>query len=533
MKNLSLKQRLSRVGVWSFVAFCTMPSLSWGSGGGPGRAGALTLGIENVNDSPLKAANDRQLLRFVPRADRQVDRIYFGFKLKGANCWSSTAEYGAGDGGTMVARLVDINEATGLPAGEIGSEKVNGCSRHNEAKAEVKNEVPVFAWASLRASLKAGKMYGLVISNEHPDPARNFFSFNAPIGDAALAGPHGRNELDKNAIDALMSMDPREHVAWSEDSGKTWRYGQANGQYVSHINDDDPDHPAVRLPQYGFRLTDGTNVPGQPYYAYSDDCVSCTVAYGNLQVARNLSEAGGFSAGTTGIGTLTVQNLSTGQQSSCTPAQGYGFNQCSLARPVPVKPGESYSISATGSVELMKMDYSMQLMFPQVGHASPDFPAWQPKPAPNTKREDVPSLWAGPLSPLVPSGPSVSAWTLQLEAENFSSQKGVQTEACVEGGRNAGWIDAGDWMVYGKITFPSSGSYRVDYRVASPSGSTLSLDLNGGNIRLGQVAIPATGGWQRWTTVSHTVNVNAGTYDVGVYAPASGWNLNWIRLTKL
>lgn len=126
-----------------------------------------------------------------------------------------------------------------------------------------------------------------------------------------------------------------------------------------------------------------------------------------------------------------------------------------------------------------------------------------------------------------------SAWQLQVEAENFNNQAGVQTEACQEGGRNVGWIDAGDWMVYGNLTFPSSGSYRVEYRVASPGGAMLSLDLNGGGVQLGQVGIPATGGWQNWTTVSHTVSINAGTYNVGIYAPASGWNLNWIRFTKL
>jgi hypothetical protein len=64
------------------------------------------------------------------------------------------------------------------------------------------------------------------------------------------------------------------------------------------------------------------------------------------------------------------------------------------------------------------------------------------------------------------------------------------------------------------------------------AGGRLSLDLNGGATVLGTVNVPATGGWQTWTTVSHTVNVNAGTYSLGVYAQAGGWNLNWIRITK-
>jgi hypothetical protein len=44
--------------------------------------------------------------------------------------------------------------------------------------------------------------------------------------------------------------------------------------------------------------------------------------------------------------------------------------------------------------------------------------------------------------------------------------------------------------------------------------------------------VPATGGWQNWTTISHTVNVNAGTYNVGVFARTGGWNFNWIRITR-
>lgn len=73
----------------------------------------------------------------------------------------------------------------------------------------------------------------------------------------------------------------------------------------------------------------------------------------------------------------------------------------------------------------------------------------------------------------------------------------------------------------------------LEYRVAGLTGGTLSLDLNGGGILLGQLQVPATGGWQTWTTVSHTVSVAAGTYSLGVYAQQGGWNLNWIRITRL
>lgn len=121
-----------------------------------------------------------------------------------------------------------------------------------------------------------------------------------------------------------------------------------------------------------------------------------------------------------------------------------------------------------------------------------------------------------------------------IQAENYSNMLGVQTETTTDadGGLNVGYIDQNDWMVYNNITFPAAGTYNVEYRVASLSGSKLSLDLNGGAVQLGSLNVPATGGWQNWTTISHIVTVNAGTYNLGVFAQAGGWNLNWIRITK-
>lgn len=128
--------------------------------------------------------------------------------------------------------------------------------------------------------------------------------------------------------------------------------------------------------------------------------------------------------------------------------------------------------------------------------------------------------------------PTGSSTTIQ--AESYSSMNGVQLETTSDtgGGQNVAYIDAGDWMAYSNINFPTSGTYTLEYRVASPSGGTLSSDLNAGAIQLGNTTIPATGGWQNWTTVSRTVNVNAGTYNFGVFAQTGGWNLNWIRITK-
>ena len=125
--------------------------------------------------------------------------------------------------------------------------------------------------------------------------------------------------------------------------------------------------------------------------------------------------------------------------------------------------------------------------------------------------------------------------SILIEAESYSNMSGIQTEATTDtgGGLNVGYADTGDWMSYNTINFPTSGSYLIEYRVASGvNGAVISSDLSAGAIQLGSVNIPNTGGWQNWQTVSQTVNVNAGTYNFGIYIQNTGVNLNWFRITK-
>ncbi len=112
--------------------------------------------------------------------------------------------------------------------------------------------------------------------------------------------------------------------------------------------------------------------------------------------------------------------------------------------------------------------------------------------------------------------------------------QGVRIEDTSDGGvgKNVAYIDAGDWMTYPEVTIPSTGAYRVEYRVASGSGGgSLQLEKAGGTQVYGTVSIQNTGGWQNWQTVSHTVNLNAGPIAFGIYAISGGWNINWFRIT--
>ncbi len=124
-----------------------------------------------------------------------------------------------------------------------------------------------------------------------------------------------------------------------------------------------------------------------------------------------------------------------------------------------------------------------------------------------------------------------------LQAEDFSQQQGTQIENTTDtgGGKNVGYIDAGDWLSYAgtPVNIPSSGSYMIEYRVASQSGGgSLTFEEAGGSPAYGTLAIPGTGGWQTWTTVKHTINLSAGSHKFGIKVNAGGWNINWIRISK-
>ncbi len=356
----------------------------------------IPVGLENVNDSPLKLANDRALLRFVPKSNMTIDRFYFGFKLKGASCREAgSASYGKGDGGTLDADLVDIDEKSGLPSTVLAHEAINACTRYSQAFAELSSSaIPVLVWVNVRAVLLKGKMYGVIVRNSHSDPSNNFFSFNMPITDTGFAGPHARNEMSEKVDGALLGLDPREHVAYSKDRGRTWNYGSQNGQYLSYMNNNDKAHPATRMPQYGFRIEGGTTLAGQPYYAYNEDCLGCGTAYPKVLGKTLLTKLYAFTGSEVSVGILSLKNLTTGEEASCSPSLGYGKRSCELSQPMELEEGDAYSVHASGTVDVMKMDYAQRVLFPEVGNETSLFASYQVDPKPGTSVKDVPNLWA-------------------------------------------------------------------------------------------------------------------------------------------
>ncbi len=130
------------------------------------------------------------------------------------------------------------------------------------------------------------------------------------------------------------------------------------------------------------------------------------------------------------------------------------------------------------------------------------------------------------------SGNTATTIPAKIAASAYSSMSGIQTETCSEGGLDVGWTDPNDYMVY-PIKVTTSGSYTIQYRVASgASGGSFATDLNDGATQLGAITVPATGGWQAWTTVSQVVTLDAGSYNFRVLSKSTGWNLGWINFVS-
>ena len=143
----------------------------------------------------------------------------------------------------------------------------------------------------------------------------------------------------------------------------------------------------------------------------------------------------------------------------------------------------------------------------------------------------------------------LTSLAIVFEAENYDTsfdlspgnnggvfrQDNVDIEPTTDegGGFNVGWIEAGEWLRFHQFKILTTGTYQINLRVASVDGAAAEVRLNSRSAPLGQFTIPATGDPQNWTTVSHTAEINQGTYDLNIIALSDGWSINFIEIIPL
>src|SRR5712692_8706111 len=130
-------------------------------------------------------------------------------------------------------------------------------------------------------------------------------------------------------------------------------------------------------------------------------------------------------------------------------------------------------------------------------------------------------------------GVAYNVSTVNGTGNNYRSD-GVDLEATTDtgGGFNLGWTTGGQWFKY-TVNVATAGTHTVSFRVAAPTAVTDAFHLanSAGTNLTGAVNVPATGGWQTWTTVTATVTRPAGVQTLTLDQDNAGWNLNYAIFT--
>jgi len=120
-------------------------------------------------------------------------------------------------------------------------------------------------------------------------------------------------------------------------------------------------------------------------------------------------------------------------------------------------------------------------------------------------------------------------------SDNAYRPQGVDLEAASSPatGNDLGWTAAGQWFKY-TVDVSTAGTYTVSFLVASESAVTDAFHLSNssGTNLSGSVAVPDTGGWQTWETVTATVTLPAGTQTLTLNQDAAGWNIDSLAFAE-
>lgn len=119
----------------------------------------------------------------------------------------------------------------------------------------------------------------------------------------------------------------------------------------------------------------------------------------------------------------------------------------------------------------------------------------------------------------------------RVEAETIGGQSGIRTAVCDEGGLMAVATTNGAWIRIRGVDF-AAGATAFTARVACGGpGSLLDLRLDSpSGFLMGAVAVPNTGGWQSWRTVTTPVTNVSGVRDLYLRFTGSGaplLHMNW------
>src|SRR5580658_8279585 len=109
----------------------------------------------------------------------------------------------------------------------------------------------------------------------------------------------------------------------------------------------------------------------------------------------------------------------------------------------------------------------------------------------------------------------------------------TQDTSAAGGAYDMGWTNPGQWFNY-TVEVATAGIYTVSFRVASPYGITDALHIanSAGTNLTGAVAVPNTGGYETWATVTASITLAAGQQTLTVDQDSNGWNFHYMSFAS-
>ncbi|MGI8450519.1 MAG: carbohydrate-binding protein, partial [Streptosporangiaceae bacterium] len=109
----------------------------------------------------------------------------------------------------------------------------------------------------------------------------------------------------------------------------------------------------------------------------------------------------------------------------------------------------------------------------------------------------------------------------------------TQDTSAAGGAYDMGWTTPGQWFKY-TVEVATAGIYTVSFRVSSPYAATDALHIanSSGTNLTGAVAVPDTGGYETWTTVTASITLPAGQQTLTVDQDSNGWNFHYMAFTQ-
>ncbi|GGJ57006.1 carbohydrate-binding protein [Deinococcus roseus] len=320
---------------------------------------------------------------------------------------------------------------------------------------------------------------------------------------------------DKSAMTQTHDSHPDKGIYFTECSGGTWRPGFAeNIKWVaSNLIIGAPRNWAKTVVMWGLALDPNGN-------PHAGGCGTCA---GLISIDQTTGEVKPY-----------VDYYVFGHYGKAVRPGAVRIDSATYNLPVPSELESVAFKNPDGSKVLIVLNASSDAQLFKVKEHNSSFYATLPAGSLATFK------WSGSGSdnpvPTPPTAPPRNAYK-RIEAENYSSMKGVQKEGCTDEGlgQDIGWIDSGDHLVFDQVDFQDGSAKTVSVRVASANqGGTIEFregSLDGPVIATAEV--PGTGGWQNWQTVTVPAKVSKGVQKLYVVFPQStAFNVNWFQFGK-